>query len=311
MNHSEPLRDRAQGRWPAILNLLGMDKTFLTGKNGPCVFCGGKDRWRFIDREGSGNWICSQCGKGDGIALVQRLLNTDFRTMAERVEAVLGQAKIAPARRPVPREVMKKLWDASKSLCGTPGEAYLGGRAIRGRGSLRWLPRASNGLSGPSGDFGSIVAQIASPQGRCVNLYRIFVTEDGKKAPLDKPKRAMRAGIPPGSAVRLCLAGPVLGIAEGIENALSASQMFGTPTWATLGTASMESFAVPEGVEELVIYGDNDASYAGQKAAYSRAHRAVVFDTIRARVEIPDQAGCDWNDVLAGSTARASNAASR
>ena len=64
-----PLKDRAQGRWSGILPALGIGESFLTGKHGPCPLCGGKDRWRWDNREGRGTWICSKCGAGDGIAL--------------------------------------------------------------------------------------------------------------------------------------------------------------------------------------------------------------------------------------------------
>jgi hypothetical protein len=73
------LRDLARDRWHAILPQLGIRAEFLTGKHGPCPMCGGKDRWRFSNRNGEGGFICTHCGGGDGIRLVMLFRNVDFR----------------------------------------------------------------------------------------------------------------------------------------------------------------------------------------------------------------------------------------
>ncbi len=53
-----------------------------------------------------------------------------------------------------------------------------------------------------------------------------------------------------------------------------------------------------EKAEELIIFGDHDASYSGHKASYALAYRARVQAKIKATVEIPAESGHDWNDVL-------------
>jgi putative DNA primase/helicase len=58
------------GRWPGVLNALGMPSHYLTGKHTPCPICGGKDRFRFLDTGGRGTFICNQCGDGNGFTLV-------------------------------------------------------------------------------------------------------------------------------------------------------------------------------------------------------------------------------------------------
>lgn len=295
--HVEPLRDRAHGRWRSILPALGLRAEFLTGKNTPCPFCGGRDRWRFINRDGSGNWICNQCGKGDGLALAMRVVGQDFAETAKAVEAVLGEVREVdpPKPAPVSRDSLRRLWRSGVPLRGTPGERYFERRGLEAPPCLRFVPELWYSKTEHSP---GILAQIAGPDGKCVNLYRIFITEDGHKAPIEKPKRAMRVPTPLGSAIRLGPVPSVLGLAEGIENARSAFQMSGIATWATCGTEFLENFHVPAGVEELVIFADNDANFAGQRAAYGRANKAVVRDGLRARVEVPPEAGLDWNDVL-------------
>ena len=74
--------EAARGRWQAILLAVGVGAEFLTGRNGPCPFCGGKDRWRFTNRNADGVWICNQCGSGDGMELVKRFLKVEFRDAA-------------------------------------------------------------------------------------------------------------------------------------------------------------------------------------------------------------------------------------
>jgi len=44
--------------------------------HGPCPVCGGKDRFRFDDKDGRGTWFCSQCDpqSGGGLLLLSRYL---------------------------------------------------------------------------------------------------------------------------------------------------------------------------------------------------------------------------------------------
>jgi putative DNA primase/helicase len=66
------LLQSAHGNWAAILLAAGVPDRFLTGKHGPCPFCGGKDRYRFTDYQQRGGFICSRCNPdgGDGLALL-------------------------------------------------------------------------------------------------------------------------------------------------------------------------------------------------------------------------------------------------
>ncbi len=59
------------GQWQGVLEGAGV--TLPQGrKHGPCPMCGGRDRFRFDDRDGRGTWICNQCGAGDGLTLFAR-----------------------------------------------------------------------------------------------------------------------------------------------------------------------------------------------------------------------------------------------
>ena len=83
--------ERARYRWREILPLLGIDTRFLTNKHGPCPLCGGKDRFRFDDKDGSGSYICGQCGAGVGLILVRKKHGWDFRTAVCEIDKIIGQ----------------------------------------------------------------------------------------------------------------------------------------------------------------------------------------------------------------------------
>lgn len=51
---------KAAGQWANILTRFGADAAALDGKHHPCPACGGKDRFRFDDKDGRGTHFCSQ-----------------------------------------------------------------------------------------------------------------------------------------------------------------------------------------------------------------------------------------------------------
>ena len=65
----EKTSDRARGKWRDILTTLGVSPMLIDGKHQPCPSCGGRDRFRFTDFQGSGGYICNQCRGGSGFDL--------------------------------------------------------------------------------------------------------------------------------------------------------------------------------------------------------------------------------------------------
>lgn len=88
----------ARGRWPEILPALaGLSDAELSDRHQPCPLCGGTDRYRFDDKDGSGSWFCNQCGgkdqrggAGSGMDLLMRRQGWSFVEAARQVEAFLG-----------------------------------------------------------------------------------------------------------------------------------------------------------------------------------------------------------------------------
>jgi putative DNA primase/helicase len=296
------LRDRAQGRWLGILPALGISESFLTGKHGPCPLCGGKDRWRWDNLEGRGTWICSKCGAGDGVALLMQKNRWEFREAAEQIDTVIGSVSAdAPKRERSDREkrdAMSELWQSSKAIeANDPVGRYLARRVglTAFPSCLRTAFNARYQSDRPS-FHPAMIAMVTGPDGAPSILHRTYLTTDGRKASVDAPRRLMPGTVAKGAAIRLAPAGDALGIAEGIETALSASALFGVPCWAAVNAGMLALWRPPHEVRRIVIFGDNDASYTGQAAAYALAGR-LRSEGFIVEVEVPAEPEADWNDV--------------
>jgi putative DNA primase/helicase len=92
--------ERARERWREILPQLGIAPSFLVNKHGPCPLCGGRDRFRYDDREGTGSYYCGQCGAGVAIILIRKLHGWDHATACRAVDEIIGRGSPAPHSRP-------------------------------------------------------------------------------------------------------------------------------------------------------------------------------------------------------------------
>lgn len=294
---SERLSERMRGRWRAALPALGIPDEFLTGKHGPCPFCdGGRDRWRFDDKE-RGMWLCGKCGWGDGFELLQRYRGWTFRQAAQEVERLVDNVPRTEPRKPMDPEqaalAMHRLWLGSKPV--EPGDPV--SRWLKARVGLTHVPGCLRTYTPPN-RHPAMLAAVSDVDGRLATLHRTWLTPTGDKAPVEQP-RMMFHGVkmPKGGAVRLHpVSGGVLGIAEGIETALAAAALFSVPCWAALSSSGLASWQPPDDAREVIVFGDNDVKFGGQAAAYALAHR-LAAGGLKVRVEIPPAAGCDWNDV--------------
>lgn len=205
----------------------------------------------------------------------------------------------SPAAGPPPAAALT-IWGGGRLLAGTPAEDYLAARAIpAGPVELRYHPRTPHGARSLTRFRPAMLAAVRD-ETAIVAIHRTFL--DPRRptlAAMAEPRCALgrlRRG-----AVRLGGVAPRLGLAEGIETALSASILFGLPCWAALGTERFGLIALPAEVTELILFLDHDAG--GRRA--ERLAREAFAHLPRIEAHYPPRVGDDWNDVLRARAAAA------
>lgn len=295
-------KEVCRGRWGWLLPRMGVPDQFLSRKHGPCPVCGGKDRYRWDDRDGTGSYFCSVCGPGDGFMLAERVTGKKFKDLYKMVENMIGTAPM-PVLSPQDdheqqRARMKAVWDQS---CAPAPDGVVARYLTRRVGSftLSGAIREAAGLRLGGGEmFPAMVAKVATPQDRAANLHITFLTPEGEKAPVEPSKRVMSGPLPAGSAIRLSPAAETMGVAEGIETALAAAQMYQMPVWSVLNAGMLKKWVAPPVAKRIFIFGDNDQNFTGQAAAYALAEALSKDGGLAVEVCIPKLVGQDWADVL-------------
>jgi putative DNA primase/helicase len=190
-----------------------------------------------------------------------------------------------------------RLWAEAIPAPGTLVEAYLRARGIAcpPPATIRFLSNARHSPTGTS--WPCMLAAVArSPDNKVVAVHRTFLGVGPHKAKIE-PCR-MTLGLVAGGAVRFAPAGDVVGVAEGIETALSAMQLSGVAVWAALSAGGIERLILPAmpQARTVIVFADHDrrgidaAEYA---AARWRGEGREV------RIELPTKPGTDFNDALA------------
>ena len=294
----DEIRAEAAGRWIDIFRALGIDVR-EDGKHGPCPSCGGKDRFRFDNKEGRGDYYCSGCGAGDGFILVEKVMSTDIRGAMEAVSNVIGscQKNTVPKEKPISAGIFRKMFVESSPATGSD----LVGLYLQSRGlsTIPTMLRYSKACwdSETKKDQRAMLAVVTLPDGTASTMHRTYLDVEGGKLAIEQPKKLMPVLVKgKGGAIRLME--PVeglIGLAEGIESAIAASEDMNIPVWAAVSTAMMEAFDPPPDIKCVVIIADNDRNYAGQKSAYVLANK-LVKKKIDAIVHVPDIPGQDWLD---------------
>ena len=291
--------EAARGKWPSILRLMGIDVSLLDHKHHGCPKGEGKDRFRFADREGSGNFFCS-CSDGSkgGLALLMCCKGYTYPQAAREVEKIVGEAKttsIRPSRDPA---IALNAVRSRLQPTGIEVVTYLASRGLEPTWPMRQAKMTYWNDGQKTGDYESMVVPIQNASGKKIT-YHVTYLEDGRKAYLDSPRKIMTSTQPiSGGAIRLCEPCEEMGVSEGLETAMSATKLFSIPTWSCISSGMLAEFIPPPECKKLWIFGDNDRSYAGQAAAYKLAQRLTVKG-IECLISIPRNFG-DWNDVLMG-----------
>lgn len=213
-------------------------------------------------------------------------------------------ARIAGMDHPAPRSALRpkpnhsaeiaRLVAGAVPLAGSVGEDYLRARGLSDPASpdLMFHPDLAD-FETKRGWPGLIALARFANGDRAPGIHRTFLLDDGSaKAPAGKKMLGSVAD----AAVRLFAIRDDghLGVAEGIETALAAHDLFGTQVWATLSADGLARFRWPDGTRRITIYAD--AGDAGRQAA------ATLSDRLN-RADIPNEIvlplhGDDFNDDL-------------
>jgi putative DNA primase/helicase len=296
--------DRARGQWPEVLAMLGVEERFLTGRHGPCPMCGGKDRFRFSDKDGDGWFYCNQCGPGSGILLLRRLHGWGHAKTCQEVDRVLGaedrrlgRARPGRSDRAKAADIERLLRDADDQWVVDDWKSarrlHVSTPVLRGHRACPFYDSNHQLLD----KFAAVIAPITTFDGRIVSAQRLYETD---AIPPEERKKIMPPlGTIKGCAVYLHEFDDELGVAEGVSTAEAACELFGIPTCAALSANGLESWIWPPQIQRLHIFGDNDSNFRGQLATAKLAHRARHGPSpLEVRVNIPDEPDTDWLDVL-------------
>lgn len=282
----------------------------ITGKNhfkGKCPLCDSIGKFRIDNRDGAGTWICT-CGSGDGLKLVTETQGKPFNEVCREIDALIGNT--------FRRDKVPETSDASKlrrkvlnnfakmsPLRGTSGAEYLNSRGIY------QLPAEAVRLNPKQRHNGRVYQSIYSlatdDKGELCYLHQTLL-DGAKKADIGASAKRQKSlqednylDHARSVAIRMFPVASTLGIAEGIETALSAHQIYKVNTWATMTANFMKKFRVPAGVKHLIIFADRDETSAtGLAAACECAHANLVAKNDLQRVSVywPDHD--DFNNML-------------
>jgi putative DNA primase/helicase len=289
--------DHARGKWVSILSQFGI--SVKRNVHGPCPICGGRDRFRFDDQDGRGTYYCSRCGAGSGFHLIKNKTNWPMSRVFAEVEKMANDAPIEKIQEKYEdaekrRKALNDMWTAGKpiSVGDTAGEYLHRRTGLKVFPSVLRLHPALYHAETKS-NHPALIAKVTDIDNKPVAIHRTWLVDV-------QPKKKLTAGsLPSGSAIRLEPYEESIGIAEGIETAISAWAAFNIPTWAAISANGLEKWEPPKAVKKVFIFGDNDHSFTGQLAAYRLAHRLRQNEKLEiVKVVIPNIVGADWCDVL-------------
>lgn len=291
----------ALGRWEYLLPSFGIDSRFIhLGPDGPCPLCNGKSRFKMKDIQ-TGSWFCNQCRGGDGFELVKRFKSWTFPQTKEEIAKACGALPEATPVRPAKDAAdkaayMRKLCiEGLNVVAGDPVYKYLTNRCGEVDWSImrdiRYHPDLPHSLERKN--YPAMLAILRDNHNKGLGLQRVYLTMDGHKAEANPVRMTLgEVGV-----LRLGAPQRVLGIAEGIETAMCASRLFQVPCWAAISANGLENFEPPPGIEEVIVFADNDHSFTGQRAAFILAFN-LKKKGFKVRVEMPLTMGEDFADIL-------------
>jgi len=297
MQQNGKAREMASGKWPGLLkSVFGVDEKHLTGKNGPCPICGGKDRYRWIRSTRGGQWICNQCrpNGADGAELAMAVIGAEYKEVAKMIEQSSGS--IEPVKEVAakdPNILLDRIARECREVTrGSVVARYLQGRGIaKGSKAIRQHPGLDYWDGGERiGRYPAMIARVQDATGGR-QTYHVTYLDDGGKASVPSPKKIMpHCGGLTGAGVYLDRVGETVAVCEGVETGLFIQSTLEIPVIAATSAHGLEHLMLPDVVTEAAIFSDNDPSFVGQRAAYSLASR-LARGGVSVKVFVPVATG--------------------
>ncbi|AGN89460.1 DNA primase [Serratia phage Eta] len=261
--------------------------------HGPCPVCGGKDRFRFDDKDGRGTWFCSQCDtqSGGGLLLLSRYLG---KPTIEVAKELIGQdmpRTIAPVRKhsatdeQMRDELRKRAKRGAEMLMEHSQQAshpYMDGKGLHGE----WLVNSQimMGADQERIEPGALLLVPVYKNGELVNVQKI--SAEGKKRPI-------YGGDMSGVCHVISGTGKIVAITEGFATGVTVNRMTNATTYVAFNTGNLMAITAQARAENpdsnVVIFADNDEHGAGLKYA----EEASV--PVNAKIALPPEVG-DWDD---------------
>ena len=293
MNTIEFIKDK---EWQVLAH-FGHEHTGL--KHIDCPICGGKKKFRLNEHNGAAMYICV-CGSGGVFKLLQESTGRDFKTLADEIDRVFGNDNReyeAPKVNDRLQNTINRFRQIDK-IAGTDGETYLNSRGITQlpTGGVKFSDKEHHTDEGRN--YQALFAIASNEYSEAIQRHITYL-DGSKKADIERNKKMLSLQEYSGSiAVKLFPQRSTLGIAEGIETALSAHQLYKMPVWSALNATIMKKFKAPAGVDTLVIYADNDKNGTGLNAAFECGNKNLLSKNDVKRVIIKWPELPDFNDML-------------
>ena len=276
-------------RWEEILFQLGIDLPRLN-KHGPCPCCGGKDRFRFDDKDGRGTWFCNQCGNGDGLDLVAKVKKCNPLQATKLISGLSLTNQNAPARKKVSKPCAsieaKRLLNSSR-LATSP---YLQSKGLSASVQMLNIPKTLT-IGGISFDNDSMILPIHDIDGTLVSAQLINAAGEKRYLPGTRQNGGfIKVG---DSSVTANII-----IAEGYATALTVNLATGHLALAAMSANNLLNIAVTARHKypnsNIIMAAENDSNEVN-KVGLVQAEKAAM--AVNGWVSLPpDQTVNDWDD---------------
>jgi putative DNA primase/helicase len=321
--------------WVDVLVKLGINKQYLKKREGPCPICGGKERFRFTNKKKCGDWFCNHCRGGNGFTLIKKYTGMADHDVLEEIRRISGLPKnykwitnayvvpddLSEEEIAKNRDRLIRTWRDSKPLrqFNGPVEMYLEHRVpgstlsrmskhVRFHPSLKYFEMGDDDKLKSRGNHPAMICRVIDAAGKPITLHRTYLTPNGFKADLSKPKMQM-GGVRKlkGAAVRIFENNDsrILGVCEGFENgwAVATAYRYKLTVWSLLNAYNLSIADIPrDRFDEVIIFSDFDKIDVSKKYRTGEHHAKLLAERLKKQgfkvsIKFPAREGIDFDDM--------------